>query len=108
MSTTVTVRRFTSSRKWALLGMLACGCSDPASSRLEPGARVTVINPKSDHIMLEGSRDKWPFIPQGSDAVVISDAEAEGGEYRNVVIVVKGGEKDGVQGSAPRYYLKPR
>lgn len=110
MPTTKTVRSFTSSRKWALLGILIAGCSDPSSSRLEPGAAVTIINPSSDYIMLEGSNDKWPFIPQASDAVVVSDAAPDGpvAKLRPVRIAVKGGEKDGVTGAIRRDYLKPR
>lgn len=110
MPTTSTVRRYTNCCKCLLTGIAfaVSGCSDPNASRLDPGAKVTVINPKSDHVMLEGSRDPWPFVPQGSDAVVVSDADPEGGEHRKVVVVVKGGEKDGAQGGVPRHYLKPR
>ena len=110
MPTSETVRSFTSVRKWAFLGILAAGCGDPSSSRLEPGAKVVVVDPASKYIVLGDSdrrSEPFPSLPQGSDAVVVSDSD-EGHDTRRVRVAIKGGQFDGISGTVERKVLKPR
>ena len=112
MLTTITVRRYTSGCKRLLTGIAiaAAGCSDPSTSHLEPGAKVTLVDPSAKYIILGDSdrrSDPFPTIPQGSDAVVVSDDESEY-DSRDVRIAIKGGEKDGISGTVARKILRPR
>lgn len=88
---------------------MAPGCSDPTTSRLDPGTHGTIVDPNNENVPGKTESGQPSIYQQGASVVVISDvhnAAITDHPDRPVKITIKDGIDNGATITVARRLIK--